>query len=361
LQRAVIALETVQFFIGFGLAIWLLASHSTGAGGSAASLLLVYWALNLPALGQEIAVIAWQYPAFRNVTLRLLEPLGAIEQRTGESAGTVPQTQAAAASITVENVTITAAGHTILHDVDLRIDPGEHIAIVGPSGAGKSSLVGLLLGWHRAASGRVLADGRELDESHLDQLRAQTAWIDPAVQIWNRPLAANLQYGLAGAPRMSLDEAIDAAELRRVLDRLPNGLATPLGEGGGLVSGGEGQRVRFGRALLRPGIRLVILDEPFRGLDLDQRRALLQRARELWCDATLLSISHDVSETLSFNRVIVLDSGRVVEDDNPLRLAEQQSSRLYAMLQAEHAAREGLWSAADWRHLRLDDGKVVQS
>jgi ABC-type transport system involved in cytochrome bd biosynthesis fused ATPase/permease subunit len=160
---------------------------------------------------------------------------------------------------------------------------------------------------------------------------------------------------------MSLDEAIDAAELRRVLDRLPNGLATPLGEGGGLVSGGEGQRVRFGRALLRPGIRLVILDEPFRGLDLDQRRALLQRARELWRDATLLSISHDVSETLSFNRVIVLDSGRVVEDDNPLRLAEQQSSRLYAMLQAEHAAREGLWSAADWRHLRLDDGKVVQS
>src|SRR5579863_10119551 len=81
LQRAVLSLETLQFLAGFGLAIWLLASHLGRSGEAGAVLLLVYWALNLPALGQEVAIIAWQYPSYRNVTLRLLEPLGALEQR----------------------------------------------------------------------------------------------------------------------------------------------------------------------------------------------------------------------------------------------------------------------------------------
>ncbi len=86
LQRAVLSLETLQFLAGFGLAIWLLASHLGRHGDAGAVLLLVYWALNLPALGQEVAIIAWQYPSYRNVTLRLLEPLGALEQRAPGSA-----------------------------------------------------------------------------------------------------------------------------------------------------------------------------------------------------------------------------------------------------------------------------------
>ena len=81
LQRAVLSLETLQFLAGFGLAIWLLASHLARGADPGTVLLLVYWALNLPALGQEVAIIAWQYPSYRNVTLRLLEPLGALEQR----------------------------------------------------------------------------------------------------------------------------------------------------------------------------------------------------------------------------------------------------------------------------------------
>ncbi|HEV2689041.1 MAG TPA: ATP-binding cassette domain-containing protein [Bryobacteraceae bacterium] len=361
LQRAVISLETVQFFAGFGLAIWLLASHLGRNGETGAVLLLVYWALNLPALGQEVALIAWQYPAYRNVTLRLIEPLGAIEQHTAPPAAAILQPNTRAVSIDLHHVSVIAAGHTVLSDIDLTIAPGEHVAIVGPSGAGKSSLVGLLLGWYRPATGRVLVDGEELDESRLDRLRARTAWVDPAVQIWNRPLLDNLQYGLSAAPSMPVEEAVEAAELRRVLERLPEGFNTPLGEGGGLVSGGEGQRVRLGRALLRPGIRLVILDEPFRGLDFEQRRVLLQRARELWRDATLLSISHDVAETLSFNRVLVIEAGHIVEDASPAVLAQHENSRFHAMLEAERAVREGLWSTNEWRHLKLDEGKLAES
>ena len=118
-------------------------------------------------------------------------------------------------------------------------------------------------------------DGRELDETHVEQLRHNIAWVDPAVQLWNRTLVENLRYGLPNGAGISVDKAIESADLQRVVERLSQGWKTSLGEGGGLVSGGEGQRVRLGRALLRTGVRLVILDEPFRGLDIEQRRLLL--------------------------------------------------------------------------------------
>jgi ABC-type multidrug transport system fused ATPase/permease subunit len=182
-------------------------------------LLMVYWALNLPALGQEIAMLAQQYPSQRNVTLRLLEPLGAPEEgagergsgRTGEKAfdrptaisptpplprsPTLPLPRGAALSF--ENVSVRAGGHLILNNFDLRIEAGSHVAIVGPSGAGKSSLVGLLLGWHRAADGRVTVDGAELTSGRLARLRRETAWVDPAIQLWNRSFIDNLRYGNA--------------------------------------------------------------------------------------------------------------------------------------------------------------------
>src|SRR5208337_4565108 len=97
----------------------LLASHLARGGEPGAVLLLVYWALNLPALGQEVALIAWQYPAYRNVTLRLLEPLGALEQRMPAVAAGAPL--AAPISIAFENVSVVAAGHQVLRDINLTI------------------------------------------------------------------------------------------------------------------------------------------------------------------------------------------------------------------------------------------------
>jgi ABC-type bacteriocin/lantibiotic exporter with double-glycine peptidase domain len=357
LQRAVLSLEALQFLVGFGLAIWLLAAHLVRGGHAGAVLLLVYWALNLPALGQEVAIIAWQYPSYRNVTLRLLEPLGALEQRA-PSVVAQPQPGPAVA-ITFENVSVIAAGHQVLRDINLSVAAGTHVAIVGASGAGKSSLVGLLLGWHRAASGRVLVDGIELDDSSLDQLRPNIAWVDPAVQLWNKPLLENLRYGLPAGTNMPIESAINAADLTRVIERLPYGLETLLGEAGGLVSGGEGQRVRLARALLRPGVRLAILDEPFRGLDFEQRHQLLSRSRENWRDATLLAISHDIAEAITFPRVLVLEDGRIVEDGDPRELARNPESRFHAMLEAESAIHEELWNNAKWRHLRLHNGQLT--
>ena len=112
--------------------------------------------------------------------------------------------------------------------------------------------------------------------------------------------------------------------------------------------------------MFRPGVRLVVLDEAFRGLDRGKRRELLARARAWWRGATLLSISHDVSDTLNFDRVLVIEGGRIVEDAPPQEAAGRSGSRFRSMLAAEEDVRTGLWSAADWRRLTLDHGRISQ-
>ncbi|WP_437951589.1 ATP-binding cassette domain-containing protein [Sorangium sp. So ce296] len=363
LLRAALAVDGAQALLGFALAAWILGDFLARGGALSRALLLFYWALALPAIGQALAGALLQYPAQRNTALRLLEPLGAPEEpRAGGAAADAPPSrpgaEGAGCAIAFERVRIQAAGHVILDGVDLRIAAGSHVAIVGASGAGKSSLVGVLLGWHRASEGRVLVDGRPLDGERLHALREETAWVDPAVQIWNRSFLDNLRYG---APDDAADfgAVVEEAELREVLERLPEGQKTLLGEGGGLVSGGEGQRVRFGRAMLRSEARLAILDEPFRGLDRERRRALLARARRRFRRATLLCVTHDVGETRGFERVLVVDGGRVVEDGAPAELAARPGSRYRALLDAEAAVQRGLWSSGGWRRLKVVRGRIA--
>jgi ATP-binding cassette subfamily B protein len=114
--------------------------------------------------------------------------------------------------------------------------------------------------------------------------------------------------------------------------------------------------VRLARALLQPTPRLVLLDEPFRGLDRTQRHQLLQEAREWWRESTLLCVTHDVGETLTFSRVLVVEGGRIVEDGVPAELAAQ-GSRYRELLDAEGALREQLWADPHWRRLELRDGR----
>ena len=120
-----------------------------------------------------------------------------------------------------------------------------------------------------------------------------------------------------------------------------------------------GERVRLGRALLRPGVRLAILDEPFRGLDRAQRRELLARVRRAWAGATLLCITHDIGETRAFDRVVIIEGGRIVGDGSPAELCARPNSPYRAMLDAEDAVRTGLWSRREWRRLRLEDGRLI--
>ncbi|RFO96622.1 ABC transporter permease [Rhodoferax lacus] len=360
--------QALQSLLCLSLVGSLLYLHFERAGSaSGADLLLVYWALKLPAIGQTLCHLAQQYPAQRNMLLRLLEPLNTPAPPVAPPLQTPDPAAPAAAptpgmGIHIQGGKIVAGGHTVLEDIHLHIAPGEHVAIVGASGAGKSTLLGLLLGWHRLSEGHLHIDGAALTDASQQALRHSTAWVDPAIQIWNRSLLDNLHYA-CDADSAALDRmatVLDQAQLRRVLQHLPEGMQTALGEGGALLSGGEGQRVRLARALMQSGVRLALLDEPFRGLDRPQREALLTQARQWWRTATLLCVTHDVAETLSFARVLVVEDGRIVEDGVPLRLA-QSDSRYRALLEAEKQVRQRLWTGANWRRLQLREGQLVDS
>ncbi|MEI7988163.1 MAG: ATP-binding cassette domain-containing protein [Chloroflexota bacterium] len=375
--RIIQAVSAVSYSI---FAVWILFNFISQGGNTQGILLLFYWTLNLPSLGQNLVLLVQQYPMQRNSMLRVLEPLTAPDEDAdfGEtsSAGediqvednladgalepTHPQS-ANAVQIKFKDVSVVASGHTILEDVNLIIHAGEHVAIVGPSGAGKSSLVSLLLGWHRAASGKIWIDNEQLTGKRLRALRQEITWVDPAVQIWNRSLLENLLYGTHNRSAALIQDVIEQADLFEILSKLPDGMQTALGESGGLVSGGEGQRVRLGRAMLRKSARLVILDEPFRGLDREKRRKLLAMARQYWHSATLICVTHDVSETQTFERVLVIENGHVAEDDLPATLLENPDSRYRALMEAEEAVRVGLWASSGWRRLWLENGQLKET
>ncbi|HUG86682.1 MAG TPA: ATP-binding cassette domain-containing protein, partial [Euzebya sp.] len=259
--------------------------------------------------------------------------------------------------VVFQGVTVAVGGTTVLSEVDLDIGPGEHVAVVGASGAGKSSLLGVLLGWHEVRDGALRVDDQAVTAASVPGLREQIAWVEPGVQLWNRTLAENLTYGCDDADP---DELVAAAGLQRVVHHLPGGVATRLGEGGALVSGGEGQRVRFGRGLGRGQARLVLLDEPFRGLDRTTRRELLDRARARWRHATILSVTHDVLDTTDVARVVVVHDGRVVEDGPP-EVLRQRPDGVYARMLADAAEVDRmLWHDPGWRRWWLAEGQLAE-
>ena len=371
-----LVIQGTQSFVSVGLVGVLVFQHLVTVGVTGSLLLLVYWALKLPSLGGRLATLALQYPAQRNIVVRLLEPLHAPEETTvgsdddlacpqGGPAGRMQDahvaTHASGVAIDLQGVTVVAAGQKILQDICLRIQPGEHLAIVGPSGAGKSSLFGLLLGWHRAEEGSVLVDRQPLSESRMRQLRRETAWVDPAIQLWNRSLLENVRYSSRSESSSALGPLLERTDLTKVLARLPDGLQSPLGEGGARLSGGEGQRVRLARAMSQEKIRLVLLDEPFRGLDREQRHRHLAQARQGWKEATLLCVTHDVAETRSFDRVVVIENGCIAEDGRPEALAATPTSRYRALLETEESLRQEMWEGALWRRLRLENGQLQEA
>uniref|UniRef100_UPI004057007B ATP-binding cassette domain-containing protein n=1 Tax=Candidatus Electrothrix sp. TaxID=2170559 RepID=UPI004057007B len=351
-----------------GLAITLLYSYIQSGSDSSGALILLYWMLTLPQLGRTLAELTQLYPSLRNRLLRLMEPLNAPDERYDwyqheeSSKNDTESDQEALNGVAVhfENVRVVLAGKTVLDALHARLTPGEQVAVVGPSGAGKSTLVGLLLGWYCPASGgTVRVDDKLLQGEWLQQLRRELVWVDPEVQLWNRSLQDNLNYG-NDTTMPPTAELLSQADLLDLLSRLPAGENTLLGENGGFLSGGEGQRVRLGRGVNRKSPRLVILDEPFRGLSREQRRDLLARARNYWQGVTLIFISHDVSDSLDFDRVWVIKNGKLVEDDQPEKLADCSQSAYVQLLDREKSVRSLIWNSADWVRMHLKNGKLYQ-
>src|SRR5262249_3260566 len=144
------------------------------------------------------------------------------------------------------------------------------------------------------------------------------------------------------------------------VDPLPEGRQSARGEGGSGISAGRAQRVRLARALVRRDADLALLDEPFRGLPRERRRALLERVRTRFSGATMLLVSHDVADTLDLDRVIVIDGGRIVEDDAPRDLLRRKS-RYRDLVRADANVRNETWRAARFRRAQMIGGRVEVS
>lgn len=366
LQGLSVAFEGILTTASYALVVLLVFSYLQTSSKASLVLLVVFWSLRFPALGQRLLVLNRLFPSMMNRVRRLLEILGNVEPAPDPAPAQEEATPAPAAAvsrgvaISLAGVQVKGGGHILLDEVSLHIKAGEHVAIVGPSGAGKSTLVGLLLGWLRPVKGELQIDGQVLDQIAIDKLRRVTAWVDPAVHIWNQSLLENLRYGNDSARTWSLEEALKGADMLDILETLPEGLQTSLGEGGGLVSGGQGQRVRLARAMLQTNVRLAILDEAFRGLDRERRVRLLRAARTLWANVTLLCVSHDLVQTQDFDRVLVIEGGRVVENGPPAELLAKETSRYAQLVRADQENHRALWRGGTWRYWQLADGHLAE-
>jgi ABC-type multidrug transport system fused ATPase/permease subunit len=196
-------------------------------------------------------------------------------------------------------------------DFDARA--GERVAIVGTSGCGKSSLLKLLPRLYDVDAGRIEIDGRDVRALQLRTLRQAISFVPQEPILFQGTLRENLRLGCPTATPEDLDRAIRIACLTDLVDRLPDGLKSPLGPMGAGLSGGEKQRVAIARAILqdRP---ILILDEATSALDARTERRLLARLKT-WCeDRIVIVVSHRLAASKWADRVVVLDAGRVIED-----------------------------------------------
>lgn len=215
------------------------------------------------------------------------------------------------------------ASRPAVHDFSCRIDPGQCVAFVGESGSGKSTLMNLVIGFRRPTSGKILLDGTDMEELDLRSYRRSLAVVSQNTVLFSGTVRENITYGLENVPDSRLKEIVAAANLTDVLDALPQGIETMIGEHGAKLSGGQRQRVAIARALIRDP-RIIILDEATSALDVVSERLVQEAIERLIAGRTTLIVAHRLSTIRQSDKINVMRQGKVVEQGTHTELVDRR-------------------------------------
>ena len=239
---------------------------------------------------------------------RLIEENAEITDRAG-----APPLVARGAEVRFEHVDFAyEPNREILHDVTFAIPAGHNVAVVGASGSGKSTLARLLYRFYDVSGGRITIDGQDIRDVQQASLRAAIGIVPQDTVLFNDSIEYNIAYGRPGATHDDIVQAAKLAQIHDFVAHLPEGYATPVGERGLKLSGGEKQRVAIARAILKhPAI--LIFDEATSALDSRSEKAIQAELRLIARDHTSLTIAHRLSTIIDADEILVLDHGRIVE------------------------------------------------
>ena len=216
---------------------------------------------------------------------------------------------------------------TVFEDLNLKIEPGQFVALVGPTGSGKSSLIRLIPRFYDPESGRVKIDDRDIRDFTLKSLRDQISIVLQETLLFNADVWHNIAYGKPGAKRKDVIAAAKEANAHEFIEKMPRGYDTVIGERGQTLSGGQRQRIAIARAFLRDA-PILLLDEPSSGLDALSEELVFQAVDRLAKDKTTIVIAHRLTTVLRADMIYVVSGGRIKESGTHQQLLD--SGGLYS-------------------------------